>query len=149
MLEEMFFMSITVQKAMLAAAMIMLILVHVRAASRLPCLPAYLAPMIAKMMAGSIEMMVSMVPNWMLPTRMPNTIVVMIDWELTFCASFSATQEMVYRRKGLLSFRNFIISLTETSSPSSDADRPSKFSGLSMGVRPMKEISVRTAAITM
>ena len=110
----------------------------------LPCLPQYRAPKIANTMLGSIDSMDTMVPNWMLPIRMPNIIVEMMAWLLTCWASLSATADRVYSWKGRLVRRKWNISFRPTSSP--PAVMPSKFSGLSTGVRPMQAISVSTQA---
>ena len=118
--------------------------VQVTVASLLPCLPQYRAPKIANTMLGSIDSMDTMVPNWMLPIRMPNIIVEMMVWLLTCWASLSATADSVYNWNGRLVARKWNISLRPTSSP--PAVMPSKFSGLSTGVRPMQAISVSTQA---
>ena len=67
--------SITTKKRNMSAATAIQIFVQVTMAFLLPYLPAYLAPITAKIMEGAIPITLSMVPSPILPIRIPQSMV--------------------------------------------------------------------------
>ena len=73
--------------------MVMLMQVQVTMPFLLPFLPTYFAPKAAKKMEGTMLIMLRVVARPMLPMRMPFSIVLMMAWLPTCCASLSEAWE--------------------------------------------------------
>ena len=88
-------MRVTIKKAIIAILARMLYRVHATIDSLFPCLPAYRAPRIAKMMEGNIPIILNVVASPIFPISIPLSIVLTMEAEEACWAILSEDAEII------------------------------------------------------